>query len=121
MQLNKEPNANIQISSYNNQSITIGEKTFSQSFMLNSTGMHPIKSTSCVAETLQSEQLMQQLEGSIVLLGQKLINHNELLVVKKLYNTKQIALEAMNIGSACRTFNVLMQEGRQASLIILFE
>ncbi|MDK2123358.1 Mth938-like domain-containing protein [Parachitinimonas caeni] len=33
----------------------------------------------------------------------------------------QIGLDAMNLGAACRTYNILMSEGRQVLLAVLYK
>jgi uncharacterized protein len=62
--------------------------------------------------TLESLAAVWPLEPRVVLLG---IGHRDHPAVKSLKGwlaARQIALEAMDLGAACRTYNVLAQEDR---------
>src|SRR5918993_2325705 len=41
--------------------------------------------------------------------------------IRKAFADRGIALEAMTNGAACRTFNILVQEGRRATAALLIE
>jgi uncharacterized protein len=55
----------------------------------------------------------------IVLLGSTARPAAQLRALRGLFADRQIALEAMDLGAACRTYNVLAQEDR-AVVALLF-
>ncbi len=57
-------------------------------------------------------QFLLQLQPEVILIGYN--GHNKLLIelIQDLAK-KKIGLECMSIGAACRTFNILLSEGRK--------
>jgi uncharacterized protein len=69
--------------------------------------------------TAEDLQIITNLQPSIVLLGsgEKLVfPHPQLLTI---FYQKKIGIEVMNNGAACRTYTVLMSEGRKVAAAIL--
>jgi uncharacterized protein len=67
---------------------------------------------------IESLQALLALEPRVLLLG---IQHRDHPRVKLLRNTlaaRQIALEVMDVGAACRTYNVLAQEDRPVAALV---
>jgi uncharacterized protein len=60
-----------------------------------------------------------ELQPRIVLLGSAARPAEQLKALRDLFADRQIALEAMDLGAACRTYNVLAQEDR-AVVALLF-
>ena len=59
------------------------------------------------------------LQPRIVLLGSAVRPPEQVKVLRTLLQDRQIALETMDLGAACRTYNVLAQEDR-AVVALLF-
>jgi uncharacterized protein len=55
------------------------------------------------------------LEPDIVLLGTGETQRFPASATRKAFEERRIALEAMTLGAACRTFNILVQEGRRVA------
>jgi uncharacterized protein len=53
------------------------------------------------------------LEPEVVLLGTGAVQRFPSKEVRAAFLDKRIALEPMDLGAACRTFNILVQEGRR--------
>jgi len=61
------------------------------------------------------------LQPDIVLLGAGDTQQFPPRAVRKAFEERRIALEAMTLGAACRTFNILAQEGRRVAAALLLE
>lgn len=74
-------------------------------------------------EALTSEALAKlwQLEPQVVLVGIARRDHPSVKLLKSSLNQKQIAMEAMDLGAACRTYNVLAQEERAVAALLFPE
>ncbi len=58
------------------------------------------------------------LQPRIVLLGSVALPLERMKTLRGLFATRQIALEAMDLGAACRTYNVLAQEDRAVAALL---
>ena len=60
------------------------------------------------------------LQPDVVLLGKGEVQEFPPAAIRAAFATRRIALEPMTLGAACRTFNILVQEGRRvaAALVI---
>lgn len=58
------------------------------------------------------------LEPRILLLGGKGFSPAQLQTLRKLVAAREVALEAMDLGAACRTYNVLAQEDRAVAALL---
>jgi uncharacterized protein len=67
------------------------------------------------AQELRPEHLapILALEPEVVLLGTGAEQRFPSKEVRAAFLSKRIALETMDLGAACRTFNILVQEGRR--------
>jgi uncharacterized protein len=65
-------------------------------------------------DSLTAESLapLWQLEPRVVLLGTATRQHGSIRELRSLLAARQVALEVMDLGAACRTYNVLAQEDR---------
>jgi uncharacterized protein len=72
-------------------------------------------------EELQAAALepVWTLQPRIVLLGSATRPQDRLKVLRSLFADRQIALEPMDLGAACRTYNVLAQEDRAAAALLV--
>jgi uncharacterized protein len=67
--------------------------------------------------TLQLEQLapLFDLGPELVLLGTGDRQHFPPASVRALFSARRVGLEVMDLGAACRTFNILVQEERRVA------
>jgi uncharacterized protein len=68
----------------------------------------------------QNLEAVFALKPDVVLLGQGEVQQFPSASVRTAFASRRIALEPMTLGAACRTFNILVQEGRRviAALIL---
>ena len=59
-----------------------------------------------------------ELEPRVVLLGAAVRQHVRIRELRALLASRQIALEVMDLGAACRTYNVLAQEDRPVAALL---
>lgn len=59
-----------------------------------------------------------ELSPRIVLLGGTPVPPDRLRPLRALFASRQVALEAMDLGAACRTYNVLAQEDRAVAALL---
>ncbi len=74
-------------------------------------------------EVLTPEHLEQllELEPQIVLLGTGFHQRFPAAGIRSLLAERGVGLEAMDLGAACRTFNILVQEERRVAAALFFE
>lgn len=112
--------AAFQIKAVTDDSVTIGETIYSDSFILSPTlGVKPWSVDSHNAITLQSLKPIIALQPEILLIGtgpKSVIIPPEKLA--PLYK-EGIAIECMNTRAACRTFTVLIAENRPVVAAII--
>jgi uncharacterized protein len=58
------------------------------------------------------------LEPRVLLLGATARQHGSIRELRSLLTARQIALEVMDLGAACRTYNVLAQEDRPVAALL---
>lgn len=116
---NSQEGINI-IKAYSENSVTINEETFTSSIIVQATSMDrewPIQKI----DELDSEAIRElaKLDTEIILLGtgsQQRFPDRRLFV--PLYD-KSIGIEVMDTQAACRTYNILLEEGRAVTAALL--
>lgn len=68
--------------------------------------------------TLESIEPVWQLQPRILLLGAVQDSKAAARALRPVLAAKQVALEAMELGAACRTYNVLAQEDRSVAALL---
>lgn len=58
------------------------------------------------------------LEPRVVLLGSERRDHPAIRPLRAALASRQVALEVMDVGAACRTYNVLAQESRPVAALL---
>ena len=66
----------------------------------------------CSALALQDLEVIWALSPQVVLLGTGARQRFAAAAIRQEFLRRNVALEAMDLGAACRTFNVLVQEDR---------
>lgn len=72
------------------------------------------------ALTEQDSDYFQSLGIEVLILGQSTIVHLKPQIQAR-FSTHAIGVEQMHIGAACRTYNLLVSEGRKVALAIDFD
>jgi uncharacterized protein len=121
MEIQLEARAPHTIQSYSDTAITVGGEVYSESIAINHNTLiadWPVTQASKLnAESLEA---LIALKPEIIILG----SHNpdalrRLDIIRQLCEQK-IGVECMDIGAACRTFNVLLSEERAVVIGIIF-
>jgi uncharacterized protein len=60
------------------------------------------------------------LRPEVVLLGTGLVQRFAPAAIRAVFAERRVGLEAMDLGAACRTFNVLVQEDRRVAAALFF-
>lgn len=127
MQLHLEQHNRYAVTGYSTHEIKINNIIYTDSFIATPQGIHE----SWDAKLL--EDLVPQ-DFSLLLPDSSVSPHLEILIIGhnqpnqlikafllQYFAQQKIAVEAMSIGAACRTYNVLLSEKRPAALAILFK
>jgi uncharacterized protein len=108
------------IAGYGDGGFRMGEGRFEGSLMITPSGFYPWAVN--VKEDISIESLKPVLEAKgveILLIG---MGSNMAFLPKEiraLFEEKNIALEIMDTGAAARTYNVLLQEGRNVAAALI--
>jgi uncharacterized protein len=110
--LESDPNINL-VRSYGSGVITVGTTQITRPCVLSAHALLLDWTARSIAE-LTEEQLAPLLatHASIVILGAGQTQEFPAAAIRKLCRSKAIALESMNLGAACRTYNILAGEER---------
>jgi uncharacterized protein len=109
------------IRSYTNGELRVGEQVFHRSCILTPDRViadwRPTK-----VEDLQEEdlQVLFEQKPEVVLLGTGNRLEFPPVKIRGAFARAGVALETMDLGAACRTFNVLVQEERRVCAALLF-
>jgi uncharacterized protein len=110
--LESDPNINL-VRSYGSGLITIGDVSLSHPCVVSPQSLLCDWQATSIA-SLDATQFEPLLAGGarIVLLGAGEIQEWPSAEIRKLCRVRGIALESMNLGAACRTYNILASEQR---------
>jgi len=73
------------------------------------------------ALTVEDLQPIFDTKPDLVLLGTGAAQRFPPLKIRSLFTERRIGLEAMDLGAACRTFNVLVQEDRRVTAALFVD
>lgn len=113
-------NTKFSISSYNKTNITINEQKYSQSLFITSANIYNVTKSIADIDSLSISDLPELEAVELILIGGH--NLNPLSMPKSFHqalSTNNISVEIMPTGAACRTFNLLLTEGREVGCLIL--
>lgn len=102
------------IESYGDQGIQINGERHTKSFCLYPDGLKNIDFNNISDLT---ENMLTDIPADVILVATGDEKPAEQVMRLKMMNAN---IEVMDIGSACRTYNVLLAEGRRVALIALF-
>ncbi len=119
MQIQREDIHQHSIRSYSQQQIIIGEQSFAQSLIVNAEKIiHPWSIHALHELTEEALDVFVQLQAEIVLIGTEETRFPPPSLSVFLAQ-KGIGFECMRLGSACRSFNILLSEHRRVALGII--
>ena len=121
MQLQTAAQPQNSITKYDNQSVTIQQQTYNESVLITSESVSPISVANNKIELLTE---LAQLNLPTLAFEHLIIGGVELSPISihpefMLDCFKQsISVEGMSLGGACRTFNIMLSEGRSVAFLL---
>lgn len=108
------------IRSYSPRELRIADEVLHESCIVTGTQLIPRWTPTGLAE-LKAEDLepIFALDPQLVLLGAGERQQFPSGAIRRAFAQRQIALETMTLGAACRTFNILVQEERRVAAALL--
>ena len=109
------------VRSYSNGELRVGEQVFHRSCILTPDAVVPDWRPTKV-EDLEERDLetLFAAKPELVLLGTGDRQRFPAVQIRGAFVRASVGLETMDLGAACRTFNVLVQEGRRVCAALLF-
>ena len=121
MKLHLEKSSQNQIKAYDDQSITINETVYTESLVVMPEYLSKWNVTNFDTLTIDHFQRLIALRAEIVLLGTgQQQRFPETALIAPLIE-HQIGLEVMDKFAACRTYNILMAEGRNVAAALIID
>ncbi|MCX7116515.1 MAG: MTH938/NDUFAF3 family protein [Legionellales bacterium] len=122
MHIQREPIDKHTIRAYSDSQVKVGEEIYVQSLIISKQQiLSPWSVTAVEQLTESSAEPLLQSKPDVILLGHagslKMLPMAFISALSK----QRIGLECMSVGAACRTFNVLLSEGRKVVVGIIFE
>lgn len=112
--------ATLLIRNYGPDGITVGNDRHALPLLLTPTTADPTLPVRSLDElTDEHVERIAQFGASIVLAASAAGGRLPPAAVRRAFEARGIALEAMDLGAACRTYNVLAQEDRQVLALLL--
>jgi uncharacterized protein len=119
MKLHEHPTARINIiGGHAPGRIKINSRWLDGPFLLAPTLLQDAWIASPDALDLQSLAPLWPLEPRVLLLGIEQRDHPAVKALRGPLAARQVALEVMDVGAACRTYNVLAQEDRPVAALL---
>ncbi len=112
--------ARYSIQAYDRESVTINERRYRGSLVLSADRLiedWPVKRPEAI--DAQSLECVFEQQPEVVLLGTGERQRFPPPQLQQLFVERQLGLEAMDTGALCRTFNILVAEGRRVVALIL--
>lgn len=115
MQLTLDADSRVNlIRSYSGSEIRVGDKTLRSSCI--------VTADTVIENWVATDfEALFALQPDIVLLGTGERQRFPASTTRQAFAERRIALEAMTLGAACRTFNILVQEGRRVAAALILE
>jgi len=118
--LDANPRVNL-IRSYSNHELRVGEQVFHRSCILTPDAIFPDWRPTKVEDLQATDfEALFATKPQLVLLGTGDRQQFPPTPIRAAFARAGIGLETMDLGAACRTFNVLVQEERSVSAALLF-
>src|SRR5262249_26101832 len=116
--LERSPNVNV-IRSYSDQVIQIGEHSIRSSCIVTADRLIANWPAASIEELdVNHLEPVFELRPELVLFGTGARQQFPAAAIRAALNARGIGVEAMDLGAACRTFNVLVQEERRVAAVL---
>jgi uncharacterized protein len=113
MRLNLDKDSSIlTVRTYSDTEIVIGARSYRHSCIISPALVREWSVTSLDQLSTETIGAMLELQPQVVLVGINLPSPRVPHAIRRAFEQRGIALEAMELGAACRTYNVLATEGR---------
>lgn len=102
------------IRSYTDTNITVGQMVYQHSVIISKDSIispWTILSINDINETTLAPAL--RLQPDIIIIGQSELSQQLPIAIMAYLSQQRVGIECMSIGSACRTFNLLLSEQRR--------
>lgn len=109
------------IAAWDATGITVGGRRFTSSLLLTPTGIHPWTPHDIEGMTEEDLDKLLAHPADVYLLGTGQRQRFPSVELLRGFYRRGIAIEVMDSGAACRTFNILSAEGRRAVAGIVIE
>jgi uncharacterized protein len=118
--LDANPAVNL-IRSYSPAEIHVGDRVLHRSCIISPDAVIPDWRPATVEDLLESDLgPLLATKPEVVLLGTGATHRFAPPAIRAAFAKHRIAVETMDLGAACRTFNVLVQEARRVTAALLF-
>ncbi len=118
--LDADPRVNL-IRSYSPGEIRVGEQVVSHSCIVTADAIDAQWPPRSVDELTEEHlEAIFALTPQLVLLGTGATQRFPSAAIRSAFAQRRIGFEVMDLGAACRTFNLLVQEGRRVAAALLF-
>lgn len=109
------------IRSYSGSQVRVGEQVLQRSCIVTPDAVIADWRPADVADLLESDlEPLFATQPELVLLGTGATHRFASAGIRAAFVKRRIALETMDLGAACRTFNILVQEERRVCAALLF-
>jgi uncharacterized protein len=117
MKFTLEPSSNVNvIRSYSAEEIRVGEQTVRSSCIVTADALITQWPPSALEDvTVNYLEAIFELRPELVLLGTGPRQRFPSAAIRSAFATRSIGLETMDLGAACRTFNILVHEERRVA------
>ncbi len=117
--LDANPRVNL-IRSYSDSEVRVGERRLNGSCIVTADMIIEAWAQGGVDDLAEpSLQALFALQPELVLLGTGARQQFPAAAIRGAFATRRISLEVMDVGAACRTFNILVQEERRVAAALL--
>ena len=122
MQIQTTPYHTNSITEHDKSSLTIGDQKYNQTVLISRDNINFLPEFPAEPQQINIKHLNDYLAGlEVLIIGGDLVT--PLTIPSKLTHSlfqQKISLEPMNLGAACRTFNIMLSEARSVACLIMF-
>lgn len=119
MQLQREAKELNSITHYDHQSVIIQDKCYRSNLIVSNNSIQTWSVVNLAELNTQTIEPLLYLKPQVIILGRSETSYPSPEIIYQLAQNK-IGLECMPISAACRTFNLLLSEGRAVVLALIF-
>jgi uncharacterized protein len=117
--LDADPGLNL-FRSYANGEVRVGQQVIRNSCIVTASALEASWPPRSVEELTEAHlEAIFALTPQLVLLGTGATQKFPAAAIRGAFAQRRIGLEVMDVGAACRTFNLLVQEGRRVAAALL--